>query len=78
MSERPSKTGQTVAGLRLPFGEPDAGAMRGVVLDVSPVKHGSGGTKARITIHWENGFVGTKSDRSVAVVKKVHGRRGED
>jgi hypothetical protein len=50
--------------------------MRGVVLDVSPVKHGSGGTKARITIHWENGFVGTKSDRSVAVVKKVHGRRG--
>jgi hypothetical protein len=42
-----------------------AGDVVGTIVKVTPVKAGSGGTRARIRVHWDNGYEGSVEDRQL-------------
>jgi hypothetical protein len=43
------------------------GDVVGTILKVTRVPHGSGGTRARIRVRWDNGFVGSVEDRQIVL-----------
>jgi hypothetical protein len=45
------------------------GDVVGTVLKVTSVKHGSGGTRARIRVRWDNGHEASVEDRQIVRVK---------
>lgn len=45
------------------------GDLAGTIVKVTDVAHGSGGTRARIRVRWDNGFEGSVEDRQLLALR---------
>lgn len=49
----------------------ECGDMGGTIVKVTAVPHGTGGTRSRVRVRWDNGYTGSVEDRQLVLATHV-------
>lgn len=64
----PFRVGDRVARNKAVGSTGSPGDVVGTIIKVTPVKAGSGGTRARVRVHWDNGYEASVEDRQLLLL----------